>query len=75
MAKYYLNSNMQDLFPLQYVLITLENSIDFLSRNSQFMGPGETNNIPSETVRMAMVMIAVVPIAALTPSSKVLHLV
>lgn len=67
MAKYYLNSNMQDLFPLQYVLITLENSIDFLSRNSQFMGPGETNNIPSETVRMAMVMIAVVPIACSYP--------
>lgn len=67
MAKYYLNSNMQDLFPLQYVLITLENSIDFLSRNSQFMGPGETSNIPSETVRMAMVMIAVVPIACSYP--------
>ena len=67
MAKYYLNSNMQDLFPLQYVLITLENSIDFLSRNSQFMAPGETSNIPSETVRMAMVMIAVVPIACSYP--------
>ncbi|MGN0742463.1 MAG: carbohydrate ABC transporter permease [Candidatus Fimadaptatus sp.] len=67
MAKYYMNSNMQDLFPLQYVLISLENSIDFLSRNSQFMAPGETNNIPSETVRMAMVMIAVVPIACSYP--------
>lgn len=67
MAKYYLNSNMQDLFPLQYVLISLENSIDFLSRNSQFMAPGEGSNIPSETVRMAMVMIAVVPIACSYP--------
>ena len=67
MAKYYMNSNMQDLFPLQYVLISLENSIDFLSRNSQFMAPGETNNIPLETVRMAMVMIAVVPIACSYP--------
>ncbi len=67
MAKYYMNSNMQDLFPLQYVLITLENSIDFLSRNSQFMGPGETNSIPSETVRMAMVMVAVIPIACSYP--------
>ncbi len=67
MAKYYLNSNMQDLFPLQYVLITLESSIDFLSRNSQFMGPGEINSIPSETVRMAMVMVAVIPIACSYP--------
>ena len=67
MAKYYLNSNMQDLFPLQYVLIALESSIEFLSRNSQFMAPGETSSIPSETVRMAMVMIAVVHIACSYP--------
>ena len=67
MAKYYLNTNMQDIFPLQYVLITLENNIEFLSRNSQFMSPGETNNLPAETVRMAMVMVAVVPIACSYP--------
>lgn len=67
MAKYYLNTNMQDIFPLQYVLITLENNIDFLTRNAQFMGPEQTNAIPSETVRMAMVMVAVVPIACSYP--------
>lgn len=67
MAKYYLNSNMQDLFPLQYVLISLESSIEFLSRNSQFMTPGEASKVPAETVRMAMVMIAVVPIACSYP--------
>ena len=67
MAKYYLNSNAQDLYPLQYVLISLESNIDFLSRNAQFMTPGETNNIPSETVRMAMVMVSVIPIACSYP--------
>ena len=67
MAKYYLSSNVQDLFPLQYVLISLESSIDFLSRNSQYMTPGEANNIPSETIRMAMVMTAVIPIACSYP--------
>jgi len=67
MAKYYLNTNMQDIFPMQYVLITLENNIDFLSRNSQFMSPGESTNLPTETVRMAMVMVAVVPIACSYP--------
>ena len=67
MAKYYLNTNMQDIFPLQYVLITLENNIDFLSRNAEFMGPEQTNNLPAETVRMAMVMVAVVPIACSYP--------
>ena len=67
MAKYYLNTNMQDIFPLQYVLITLENNIDFLSRNAEFMGPGENTNLPTETVRMAMVMVAVIPIACSYP--------
>lgn len=67
MAKYYLNTNMQDIFPLQYVLITLENNIDFLSRNAEFMGPEQANDLPAETVRMAMVMVAVVPIACSYP--------
>ena len=67
MAKYYLNSNAQDLYPLQYVLISLESNIDFLSRNAQFMTPGETQNLPSETGRMAMVMISVIPIACSYP--------
>ena len=67
MAKYYLNSNAQDLYPLQYVLISLESNIDFLSRNAQFMTPGEAQNVPSETVRMAMVMISVIPIACSYP--------
>ena len=67
MAKYYLNGNAQDIFPLQYVLITLENNIDFLTRNSEFLGPEESHNLPAETVRMAMVMVAVVPIACSYP--------
>ncbi len=67
LAKYYLNSNAQDLYPLQYVLIALESNIDFLTRNQQFMGPGEAVDIPSETIRMAMVMIGVIPIACSYP--------
>ncbi|MCR4621937.1 MAG: carbohydrate ABC transporter permease [Clostridiales bacterium] len=67
LAMYYLNTNRQDLFPMQYVLINLENNIDFLTRNSQFMTPGENTNLPSETVRMTMVVISVVPIACSYP--------
>jgi len=67
LAKYYLTSNVQDKYPLQYVLIALESNIDFLSRNSQFMGPGQSNDVPAETIRMAMVMIAVIPIACSYP--------
>ena len=67
MAKYYLDSNHQTLFPMQYVLISLENNIDFLTRNAQFMGVDTSTNLPSETVRMAMVMVSVLPIACSYP--------
>lgn len=67
LAKYYLNTNAQEKFPLQYVLITLENNIQFLTRNSQFLGTDAAADLPSETVRMAMVMVAVIPIACSYP--------
>ena len=67
MAKYYISGNKHDLFPLQYVLISLEENISFLTRNSQNMTAGTATNIPSETVRMAMVVVSVVPIALSYP--------
>ena len=67
MAKYYISGNKHDLFPLQYVLISLEENISFLTRNSQNMTAGTATNVPSETVRMAMVVISVVPIACSYP--------
>ena len=67
MAKYYISGNKHDLFPLQYVLISLEENISFLSRNTQNMTAGTATNIPSETVRMAMVVVSVVPIACSYP--------
>ena len=67
MAKYYISGNKHDLFPLQYVLISLEENISFLTRNSQNMTAGTASNVPSETVRMAMVVVSVVPIALSYP--------
>ena len=67
MAKYYLTSNVQDLYPLQYVLIALEDSISFLTRNKDKMGVDASANLPAETIRMAMVMVSVVPIACAYP--------
>ena len=67
MAKYYLSSNVQDKYPLQYVLIALEDSITFLTRNKDKMGTDASANLPSETIRMAMVMVAVLPIACAYP--------
>jgi len=67
MAKYYLSSNVQDKFPLQYVLISLEDNISFLTRNKDKMGAEAAANLPSETIRMAMVMVSVLPIACSYP--------
>ena len=67
MAKYYISGNKHDLFPLQYVLISLEENISFLTRNASNMAAGERTNIPSETVRMAMVVVSVLPIACSYP--------
>ena len=67
MAKYYISGNKHDLFPLQYVLISLEENISFLTRNAQNMTAGTASNVPSETVRMAMVVVSVVPIACSYP--------
>ena len=66
-AKLYLNTNRQDIYPLQYLLMSIENNIEFLSRNQQFMGPGVTASVPSETIRMAIVMVLVIPIACSYP--------
>ena len=67
MAKYYISGNKHDLFPLQYVLISLEENISFLTRNSQNMTAGTATNIPDQSVRMAMVVVSVVPIACSYP--------
>ncbi len=66
-ARMYLNTNRQDLYPLQYLLISIENKIDFLTRNAQYITAGADEKLPSETIRMAIVMIVVIPIACSYP--------
>ena len=60
-ASMYLSSNRSDLFPLQYVLVSIEQKIQFLINNGNVMG-ADAQDLPSETMRMAIVVIAVVPI-------------
>ncbi|GHU72386.1 sugar ABC transporter permease [Clostridia bacterium] len=66
-ARMYLNTNRQDLYPLQYVLISIEKNLEFISKNAQFMTAGTTTKLPSETIRMAIVMVVVLPIACSYP--------
>lgn len=61
LSSIYLSSNRADLFPLQYVLVSIEKKIQFLLDNANFMS-ADAQDLPSETMRMAIVVIAVVPI-------------
>jgi len=59
----------QGLFPLQYVLKRIERNVEFLATNGALIGNTTelANRLPSETIRMAIVMVVVLPIAVTYP--------
>ena len=61
LANIYISTSRTDLFPLQFVLVNIENKIQFLVNNGGNMS-ADSQDLPSETMRMAIVVIAVVPI-------------
>ncbi len=64
----YIGSDHQDMYPLQYVLISIERNMDFLTKNAQFMSPDSSRlKLPAESTRMAIVMVVVLPIAMSYP--------
>ena len=67
-ALLYIQSTHQHLYPLQYVLVQIDRSIQFLTQNAQYMGGGQDmSQLPAESARMAIVMIIVIPIALSYP--------
>ena len=66
-AMLYIDSNHRDLYPLQYVLISIEKNISFMARNEDYFKEEAMMNLPSETMRMAIVMVVVIPIACSYP--------
>ena len=66
-AMLYIDSNHRDLYPLQYVLISIEKNISFMARNEDYFTEESLRNLPSETMRMAIVMVVVIPIACSYP--------
>lgn len=68
-ALLYIDSQHVLLYPLQYVLVSIQKNIEFLTNNQQLLGGNAelVKNIPSETMRMAIVMVIVVPIACAYP--------
>jgi len=67
-ALLYIQSTHAHMYPLQYVLMSIERTIQDLVRNAQFMLPTEAfQTLPTEAVRMAIVVVAVLPIALSYP--------
>jgi len=66
-AMLYLDSNHRELYPLQYVLISIENNISFMARNEEYFSEETIAKLPTETMRMAIVMVVVIPIACSYP--------
>lgn len=67
-AMLYIDKN--NLIPLQYLLIKLETSIEFLVNNSAVLGTTavqEASKLPKETVKMAIVVISTLPIVCAYP--------
>lgn len=63
-------SGVQDKWPLQYALISIERDLSFLTNNPTLSSVSKAQmlkNLPSEGVRMAMVVVSVVPIAMTYP--------
>ncbi|MDR3120949.1 MAG: carbohydrate ABC transporter permease [Clostridiales bacterium] len=68
LAMLYLKSDHQFMYPLQYVLIRIEQNIDFLVSNTQYFSATMSGGrIPAESSRMALVVIVVLPIACSYP--------
>jgi putative aldouronate transport system permease protein len=64
----YIQSDHAQMYPLQYVLVDIDQNIQNMIRNAQYMMPGQSlTNIPSESVRMAIVVVVVLPITLAYP--------
>lgn len=61
-AMLYISTDRRDLYPLQYVLVNIEKDITYLTNNANVMSADSSQVIPSETMRMAIVVLIVVPI-------------
>ena len=60
----------KEILPLQYLLIQIENSIDWLASNKSMMGVDGIQaaaNLPKETIKMAIVVIYTLPIVFAYP--------
>ncbi|MCL2400101.1 MAG: carbohydrate ABC transporter permease [Defluviitaleaceae bacterium] len=59
----------RSMYPLQYLLMQMQNDIDFIRRNMALIGATNINlaDLPSDGLRMALCVLIVVPIACAYP--------
>ena len=65
----YLNKNMS-IMPLQYLLMRMQRNADFLAKNSSMLGADASKaaaQLPSQSLKMALVVFIVIPIACAYP--------
>ncbi|MBQ7556870.1 MAG: carbohydrate ABC transporter permease, partial [Lachnospiraceae bacterium] len=63
----YLDSNHTELYPLQYVLVNMERSIETITMDAQYMSGMQSYSPPAVTIRMAMVVLVILPVMVLFP--------
>lgn len=66
-ALLYIDTNHKRLYPLQYVLVNIERSIQAMTRDAQYLSGMNIYTPPSITLRMAMVVVAILPVMILFP--------
>ena len=69
LALLYIRKNT-DVIPLQYLLMKMQRNADFIAKNSHLLGAEAANvavNLPSQSLKMALVVLIVVPIACAYP--------
>jgi len=69
LALLYIRQNTS-VIPLQYLLMKMQRNADFLAKNSHLLGAEAANiavNLPSQSLKMALVVLIVVPIACAYP--------
>ena len=66
-ALLYIDTNHTELYPLQYVLVNIERSIQAMANDAKYLSGMTGATPPSITLRMAMVVIAILPIMILFP--------
>lgn len=64
-ALLYIDSNK--IVPLQYLLMKMETNIEFIANNAGKLGMGASASLPTETIKMAVVVLSTTPILIAYP--------